>query len=133
MNVVYENRRRSASKDPFVRAFLWLLCFVSLREKCWYSVFFWSVSSSIWTEYREIVRIFPYSVEMRQNKDQKNSEYRHVSRSVCFDLCFCSLLNTSLYCNNIENHTEKSCKYCLVCEAPLVGIVFGNIFRQYFG
>ena len=129
MNIIYENRRRSASNDPFVRAFLWSLYFVSLREKCWYSVFFWSVSR-IWTEYREIVCIFPYSVEMRENTDQKNSEYGHFSSSVYFDLCFCSLINTSLCCNNIESHTEKNGKYCLVCEAPLIDIVFGNIFQQ---
>ena len=84
-------------------------------------------------EYGEIVRISPYSVEMRENTDQKNSEYGHFSRSVCFNLCFCSLLNTGLYCNNIESHTEKHSKYCLVCEAVLIDRAFGNIFRQYFG
>ena len=49
---------------------------------CPYSEFFWSVFSRIQTEYEEIFRIFPYSVQMRENKDQKNSEYRHLSRSV---------------------------------------------------
>ena len=33
--------------------------------------FFWSVSSRIPTEYREILGIPPYSVRMRDNKDQK--------------------------------------------------------------
>ena len=42
MNMIYENRQRRASNDPFLHAFLWLLCFLSLREK-WYSEFFWSV------------------------------------------------------------------------------------------
>ena len=33
--------------------------------------FFWSVFSRIWTEYGEILRISPYSVQMRGNTDQK--------------------------------------------------------------
>ena len=32
--------------------------------------------------YLEILRIFPYSFQMRENTDQKNSEYRHFLRSV---------------------------------------------------
>ena len=54
---------------------------LSLRERCPYSEFFWSVFSRILTEYRGILRISPYSVRMRENTDQKNSEYRHLSRS----------------------------------------------------
>ena len=41
-----------------------------------------SVLSRIWTEYGEILRISPYSFQMRKNTDQNNSEYRHFSRSV---------------------------------------------------
>ena len=33
--------------------------------------FFWSVFSRIRTEYREILRISPYSFRMRENTDQK--------------------------------------------------------------
>ena len=33
--------------------------------------FFWSVFSRIWTKYREILCISPYSVQMLENKDQK--------------------------------------------------------------
>ena len=88
---------------------------------------------SHWIKYLEIVPISPYSVKMQENVDQKNSEYRHFSRSVCFDLRFCSLSNISLYCNNIGSHTGKSGKYCSVCEALLINRVFENIFRQYFG
>ena len=54
---------------------------VSLREKCPYSEFFWSLFSLIRTEYGEIRR---YSVWMRENAYQKNSEYGHFSRSVCY-------------------------------------------------
>ena len=50
-----------------------LYCFrQTLYEKC--SEFFWSAFSPIWTEYGEILRNSPYSVEMRENADQKNSE-----------------------------------------------------------
>ena len=38
-----------------------------LREKYLYSELFWSVFSRIWTEYREILRTFLYSVRMREN------------------------------------------------------------------
>ena len=34
--------------------------------------FLWSVLSRIWTEYGEIRSISPYSVRMRENRDQKN-------------------------------------------------------------
>ena len=44
--------------------------------------FFWSVFFRIWTEYFVILRISPYSVRMRENADQKNSEYGHFLRSV---------------------------------------------------
>ena len=37
--------------------------------------------SRIRTKYREKLRIFPYSVQMRENADQSNLEYVHFSRS----------------------------------------------------
>ena len=43
----------------------------SLREKCLFSEFFWSVFSRIRTEYGEIIRISPYSVRMQINTDKK--------------------------------------------------------------
>ena len=52
----------------------------SLREKCPYSELFWSVFSRILTEYGEIL-ISPYSVRIRENTDQNNSEYGHFLRS----------------------------------------------------
>ena len=55
-----------------------------LIEKCPYSELFWSAFSRIWTEYGEILRISPYSVRMRENADQKNSEYGHFLRSAAF-------------------------------------------------
>ena len=49
----------------------------TLCEKCPYSELFWSAFSRIRTEYGEILRISPYSVQMRENADQNNSEYGH--------------------------------------------------------
>ena len=46
-----------------------------------YSELFWSAFSRIRTEYREISSISPYSLRMRENADQHNSEYGHFSRS----------------------------------------------------
>ena len=53
----------------------------TLRRKCPYSEFFWSVFSRIRTEYGEIRSVSPYSVQMRENTDQKNSKYGYFSRS----------------------------------------------------
>ena len=55
-----------------------------LHEKCPYSEFFWFVPSRIRTQYGEIWIISPYLVRVRENKDQKNSEYGHLSRSGMF-------------------------------------------------
>ena len=51
---------------------------------------FWSVFSRIRTEYGEIHCISPYLIWMRENTDQKNSEYGGFSRSdtvICFSSC----------------------------------------------
>ena len=53
----------------------------ALREKCLYFDFYLSAFSSIPSEYKEILRISPYSVQMQENTDQKNSEYGHFLRS----------------------------------------------------
>ena len=55
----------------------------SLCEKCPYSELFWSTFSRIWTEYGEIRSISPYSVLMRENPDENNSEYNHFLHSIC--------------------------------------------------
>ena len=72
------------------RKFMNYRCFkslskVSLRKKCPYSEFFWSPFSRILTEYGEILRISPYSVQMRENTDQNNFEYGQFLCSVCFE------------------------------------------------
>ena len=50
------------------------------------SELFWSAFSRIWTEYEEILRIFQYSVRMRENAEQNNSEYGHLLH---IELLFC--------------------------------------------
>ena len=52
----------------------------SLREKCPYLGFFWFVFSHIRTEYVSL-RVSPYSVQRREDTDQKNSKYGHFLRS----------------------------------------------------
>ena len=53
-----------------------------LRKKCPYSELCWSLFSRIRNEYGEMRSIYPHSVRMWENKDQKNSKYRHFSCSV---------------------------------------------------
>ena len=50
---------------------------ITLRGKCPYLEFFWSVFSRIRIEYGEILRISPYSDQMWEKMNQKNSEYEH--------------------------------------------------------
>ena len=57
---------------------------ISLRKKCPYSELFWSAFSHIRTEYGEIRSISPYSVRMRENADQNNSDYGHFPCSIYF-------------------------------------------------
>ena len=54
---------------------------LTLREKCPYLKFFWFVFSCIRTECGEIRSISPYSVQIRGDTDQINSEYGHFPRS----------------------------------------------------
>ena len=56
------------------------LC-ITLLKKCPHSEFFWSVFSHLRTVYGETLCISPYSAWMRENTDQKNSEYGHFSHS----------------------------------------------------
>ena len=44
-------------------------------------MFFWPVFSRIRTEYGGLQKKSPYSVQMRENTDQKSSEYGHFSPS----------------------------------------------------
>ena len=45
------------------------------RKKCPYSELFWSAFSRIRTEHGEMIRISPYSVQLREAADQNNSKH----------------------------------------------------------
>ena len=70
--------------DPYNSVLLQFSIFlqIALREKCLYSDSFCSVFSRIRAGYRILRSISPYSVWLRENTDQKNSEYGHCLRSV---------------------------------------------------
>ena len=61
----------------------------TLRKMCPYSELFWSVFALIWTKYREIIRISPYSVKMLEIMDQKNSEYGYFQAVIVLATKFC--------------------------------------------
>ena len=65
-----------------------------MLKECPYSELFWPVIYRIRTEYEEIRSI--YSVRMRENTDQNNSEYGQFSRSV----------GNSFYLANLKTSTE---------------------------
>ena len=52
---------------------MWFKVNATLHEMSTYSEFFWSVFFRISTEYRDLQSKSPYSVQMREKKDQKNS------------------------------------------------------------
>ena len=66
------------------------------REKCPYSEFCWSLFSRIWAVCRDLPCKSLYSVVMRENTGQKNSEDGHHIRSevsyleISDQLVFCS-------------------------------------------
>ena len=82
--IVYTERNCQVSYDFLVNN-LYVNQF-TLREKCPYSEFFWSIFSHIRNEYGGIPRISPYSVRMRENTDQKNVENGHFSLSVSLEV-----------------------------------------------
>ena len=81
---------------------------ITLRKKCPYSKLFWSVFSRIRTEYREIRSISPYSVQMRENTDQNNSNYGHFSCSVIHTQNIKSLFNVEGYLANAMPFIRES-------------------------
>ena len=99
---------------------------VMLLEQYPYSKFFWSVFSRIWTEYGEIRT--PYSLRIRENAEQKDSECGHFSRIVTrsykltpnFNCCLfsqCSIVGTFEIClsGNLVNKSEKTRNYAKIC------------------
>ena len=87
---------------------------LKLCEKCQYLEFFWSLFSRIRSEYGDIRCISPYSVQIRGNMDQKNSEYDHFSRNVMAP-------NQFLYQKSHCHETLNSCE-----------ILFKTTLSDYF-
>ena len=56
-----------------------ILCTVWKVSKYW--VFYGHELSRIWTEYGDLRSKYPYSVQMQENTDQKNSVFEHFSCS----------------------------------------------------
>ena len=81
--------RQNWGKNKMQILHFWLLLVITLpltlRKTYRYSEFFWFVFFRIRTEYREIWSISLYSVQMRENTDQKNSENGHFSSSVNYE------------------------------------------------
>ena len=86
--------------------------FQTLRKKSQYLQFFWSVFSRILTVHGEIYgkkfRISPYSLRMRENTEQKNSEYGQFSRS--------------------ENNTHKIISHRWPLPIPFAHITKSDVF-----
>ena len=115
----------------------------SLDEKYPYSELFWSVFSSIWTEYGELRNISPYSVRMPENTDQNNTEYGHFLRSGFFSINLKSLSSvlyiftgfhrssvvisiTASDSKNINRDPKAYSEPCQTCEIELfINIVNG--------
>ena len=75
-NKTIVNLWRTSSTEVITRCFI-----QTLRKKCPYLEFFWSVSSPNWTNYGDLPCKSPYSVQMRENTDQRNSKYGQFSGS----------------------------------------------------
>ena len=78
----------------------------TLRKKCPYAELPWSIFSGIVTEYGKILRVSTYSVQIRENADQNNSECRPVLVSESVGLLhiayFVIQRKNSLLCNVSE-------------------------------
>ena len=89
---------------------------------------FWSAFSRIRNEYGEILRISPYLVQIWENANQKNPEYRHYSRTVYQKHGF---TNQSWKLCNVNFSLEtKHVKSCLQKTVSLK--LFHNLFASFF-
>ena len=81
-----------------------------------YSEFFWSIFFRIWTEYRvwTIVCISSYSFRMRENVDQRNSEYGHLCHTGYHDTVPHTEGHSHTQISFDWNKTMKDFWYCFV-------------------
>ena len=73
--IYYENLQKHKFKNNFQGSINSIS--PSLLKKFQYSELFRSAFARLRTKYGEIRNIYPYSVQMRENMDQNNSEYGH--------------------------------------------------------
>ena len=78
----------------FHHDFMWLE--ITLRENCLYSELFCSAFPSFGLNTERYVRISHYSVQMRENADQNNSEYVHFLRSVTLISIIFNIVNSTV-------------------------------------
>ena len=109
----------------------------SLRKKWPCSELLWSEFSCICTEYGKIQTVSPYSVQMRENADQNNSEYGNFSRSEWF--LFSSLDRWKSGCVRRESwrtfwRKEKKLNriYSLLVHNLVVSLLFCLNLSLYF-
>ena len=106
---------------------------VALREKWPNMEFFWSVFSCIWTEYGNLRRKSLYSVQIRENTDQKIPyldtfrTWNNYSQKFCKTLCWdhpginfgkknnwiVFPLSVYMYCNKQQQRLSLNCSKCL--------------------
>ena len=82
--LTHEVKYRVAATRLFLFYFKFPIIFLiqpieTMRKKCPYSELIWSAFPRICTEYGEIPSISPYSVQIRENSDQNNSEWKVIS------------------------------------------------------
>ena len=82
---------------------------IPLHEKCPYSEFFWSVFSRTRTAYGDLLWISPYSIQMRENEDQKNVGTGHFLRNPDF------MWNLTWY-SNFNSKTRKKRWFIIVSQ-----------------
>ena len=75
-----QNKNRQKSIKVYVQISMYSVR-TTLRKRCSYSEFFWSVFSCIQIAYGDLPSKSPCSVQRRGNTDHKNSEYGHFLRS----------------------------------------------------
>ena len=121
---VYEKKQNYIYFQPI---FSFHTCWTE-RKKCLYSELFWSLFSRIRTEYGKVQSISQYSVQMRENKDQNNSEYGYFSRIAVeiienWDFLFSWCIeNGTLTWNVLKTHFKNG---------AILSFIFTNILSLY--
>ena len=127
--LLYCTPRLAIASAYFFKVISFYICY-TLREKGPYSEFFWSAFFRIRAEYGKIPSISPYSVGMRENMEQKNSEYENFLRRDIdthnTDITYSHRWKTWLEFWNITNINKKTI-YIFLKVKKYWFLDFGNI------